>query len=275
MSLRDMPIQSRMTPRNQITRAFLYGSLAAFALTVQGSAAEAQSSTGTGTGRAALQYQLRIQDSLAAAGVSGARVEADRIRNRLEEGDFSVGDRVVIVILNSTDYPVEHVEQFRDTLLVSEARTITVPQSGIMSLDGVLRPELDSMVTAALTRVFVTPPRIITRVTIPVTIAGQVGSQGFHQFPPSTRVADVIQQVGPTGNADVNKITVRRSGSEIIKANELRAEIARGATLDHLGIQAGDEIFVAERRPPWNWQTIIGAASAVLGLVWAIDRIRR
>lgn len=223
--------------------------------------------------RPALEARLALQDSLARTGVESARAEAERLRERLRDGDFRVGDRVIIAIENSTDYPPQIVEPFRDTLLVSEVRTITVPHAGVISLAGVLRPELDSILTDALSRVFVTPPRIITRVSIPVTVAGEVARQGFHQVPPTIRVADLIQQVGPTGSADINRIIVRRNGQELIGAKRLRAEIARGATLDQLGIQAGDEIFVNQRREPFRWTHLIGITSAVLGLVWAIDRL--
>src|SRR5690606_17550147 len=60
--------------------------------------------------RPALEAQLRIQDSLGRAGVESAAAEAARIRQRLAEGDFRVGDRVVVIIQNSTDYPVEVIE---------------------------------------------------------------------------------------------------------------------------------------------------------------------
>lgn len=238
------------------------------------SVANAQASPPKPGSRPALEMELRIQDSLAASGVASARARADHLRQRLSEGDFRVGDRVVILIQNSTDYPVNIVEPFADTLIVSEARTLTVPQAGVLRLAGVLRPELDSMLNAALSRVFVTQPQIITTVTIPITVSGQVGAQGFHSVSPSIRIADLIQSVGPTGSADVNKIVVKRNGKELIGSDSLRTEIARGATLDHLNMQAGDEIFVAERKPPFRWTSIIGIASAVLGLVWAIDRLR-
>lgn len=273
-----MPTPSEMMRHASGTSA-RHGGVAPFVtlltlLTLAPGLAQGQSNVPAPGSRPALEAQLRLQDSLAATGVASARAQADRIRQRLTEGDFRVGDRVVVIIQNSTDYPVAIVEQFSDTLLVSEVRTITVPQAGVLSLEGVLRPELDSMLTSALSRVFVTPPRIITRVTIPVTVSGQVGAQGFHSVTPTMRIADLIQSVGPTGSADVNRIVVRRNGKDIISADSLRSEIARGATLDQLNVQAGDEIFVAERKPPFRWTSIIGIASAVLGLVWAIDRVR-
>jgi protein involved in polysaccharide export with SLBB domain len=276
-----MRTTSHMTrrPTGTLSRlsAFTYGlCLSGLACMIAlASPSHAQSIVPPPGSRAALEAELRVQDSLANAGVASARARAAHLRQRLTEGDFRVGDRILIVIQNSPDYPANIVEAFSDTLVVSEARTIAVPQAGVVQLNGLLRPELDSTLSNALARVFVTPPRIITRVTIPITVSGQVGSQGFHSVTPTIRIADLIQSVGPTGSADVNRIVVKRSGREIISADSLRTEIARGATLDQLNMQAGDEIFVAERKPPFRWTSIIGIASAVLGLVWAIDRVRR
>src|SRR5690606_15926484 len=134
------------------------------------SVANAQASPPKPGSRPALEMELRIQDSLAASGVASARARADHLRQRLSEGVFRVGYHVVILIQNSEDYPVNIVEPFADTLIVSEARTLTVPQAGVLRLAGILRPELDSMLNAALSRVFVTQPQIITTVTIPITV---------------------------------------------------------------------------------------------------------
>ncbi len=225
------------------------------------------------TTRQELTQSLSAWDSLASQGYGHAAREATAIRRRLTDGDFRTGDRIVLTILNSSEYPVDLVAPFRDTLTVIEGGTLMLPLAGAVSVRGLLRPELDAHLTRELSQVFRDPPRIVTSTTIPVGVSGAVGRQGFFSYPPSARVQEVIMHSGPSGNADLNRIVVKRNRRDIVSADSLRVEIARGATLEQLDIRAGDEFAVAERKPPFRWTSLLGIASTVLGLVWAADRV--
>lgn len=225
------------------------------------------------TSRVELEQSLASWDSLASQGYAHAGREAAAIRRRLAEGDFRTGDRVAMTIINSTVYPTDIVEQFRDTLTVLDGGTLMLPMAGAVSLRGVLRPELNDHLSKALSIVLREPPRLATTITIPVGVSGAVGRQGFFSYPPSARVQEVIMSSGPTGSADLNKIVVKRNREEIVDADSLRAEIARGATLEQLDIRAGDEFAIAERKPPFRWMSLLGIASAVLSLVFVADRV--
>lgn len=225
------------------------------------------------TTRTELMQSLASWDSLASQGYGHAAREASSIRRRLTEGDFRTGDRIVMTVLNSTAYPADLISQFRDTMTVIEGGTLMLPLAGAVSIRGLLRPELDAHLSRELSRVFREPPQIVTTTTIPVGVSGAVGAQGFFSYPPSARVQEVIMRSSPSGNADLNKIVVKRNRRDIITADSLRLEIARGATLEQLDIRAGDEFAIAERKPPFRWTNLIGITSGLLGLVFIADRV--
>src|SRR5207244_13071863 len=86
-------------------------------------------------------------------GVSADEVRAETtyIRQRLEQGDFHVGDRVLIAV----DMPAPPLtpppgpaaksteQQLSDTFTVGPSQELTLPEVGVVSLRGVLRAELE------------------------------------------------------------------------------------------------------------------------------------
>jgi protein involved in polysaccharide export with SLBB domain len=194
------------------------------------------------------------------AGMSSAQQEspvAAMIRERLNEGDLKVGDRVVLQI-KGENRPV-------DSLIVSPARTITVQDIPEISVRGVLRSELGPYLTEQLSKYFRSPD-IQAKALIRIAVLGEVAKPGFYDFPAEALISGVFTTAGGlTGGSDVSKTEIRRGTVVIWQKEAVREAIAKGVTLDQLNFQSGDEINVGAKKA--------GGAEAtlrVIGLIVAL-----
>ena len=168
-----------------------------------------------------------------------AREEAEYIRARLEEGDFQVGDRIILEV------PAE--PELSDTLTVTSGRVVAVPQIGAISLDGVLRSELQGHLETELGR-YLRDPVIRATALIRLGIMGAVGRQGFYTVPATLLLEDAIMHAGgPAERADLNGMTIERGDREIWSGDQLQAALVEGRTLDQMNLRAGDRIVVPQR----------------------------
>lgn len=188
----------------------------------------------------------RLEQAASAPGYSGAlrsqaAREASYVRQRLEEGDFRVGDRVVLIVRNEP--------QLSDTIAVTGDRTLELPQVGPVSLDGVLRSELESHMTDVLSQ-YVREPRVQARALIRIAVLGSVGNPGFYTLPASALLEEAIMVAGgPAGSADVDDVRVRRGEEVVWEGEPLQQAMIEGRTLDQLSLQAGDRIVVPRQTP--------------------------
>src|SRR5438552_1709239 len=81
----------------------------------------------------------------------GVRTETTYIQRRLKEGDFRVGDRILLVVEDpeppatgaGTPVVKSSEQQLSDTFTVGSSQELTLPVVGVVSLRGVLRTELE------------------------------------------------------------------------------------------------------------------------------------
>jgi protein involved in polysaccharide export with SLBB domain len=218
--------------------------------------------------------QARIADADAAARNASSRKEwADNVadlnsvRERLRDGDFNVGDRVVLRVAN--------VPSLTDTFTVRGGRVLELPDIGSVPLTGVLWSELTPYLTTQLAR-YVVNPSVEAHPLVRVSVAGQVSKPGFYAIRPDMLVSDAIMDAGGVsaqGNLDATSI--RRNGKELWTAKHLRQEIASGATVDKLDLRAGDEIYVGEQTKR-DWADILRTGAyvgAVIASVYGGTRI--
>ena len=186
----------------------------------------------------------RLELTAQSAAYSGAlrdrtRGEADLIRARLTEGDFQVGDRILLA--------VENEAVLTDTFTVDRGRVLSLPLIGDVSLAGLLRAELEDELTEYVGR-FVRNPRVRARSLIPVTITGAVGAPGFYTLPSELRLTDALMAAGGTSpTAEITRIRIERGRDRIWDEDALQAAITEGRTLDQLSMRAGDLVYVPER----------------------------
>lgn len=165
-----------------------------------------------------------------------ARSEKDLVRGRLENGDFRVGDQIALVVLGE--------EALSRTYTVEDGPTLRLPEMGEVSLRGVLRSELESVITKHLAMYF-RDANVRATSTILITVTGSVANPGFHMVEARRLVTDVLAEAGGlSGNADLKGIRIERGEERIWSGDALQDAIIEGRTLDELSLRAGDHVFV-------------------------------
>lgn len=165
-----------------------------------------------------------------------ARSEADLIRDRLEEGDFQVGDQI--------DLSVTGIQALTTTFTVSEGRVLLLPEIGAVPLRGLLRSELQEGLTEHL-RKFIRDPEVFARAKIRLSVWGSVGNPGYHVVPSDMLLTDVLASAGqPTQGARQDEMKIKRGDEVIWEGDALAQAIIDGRTLDQMNLRAGDQIEV-------------------------------
>jgi protein involved in polysaccharide export with SLBB domain len=187
--------------------------------------------------------------------------EAQRIRDRLREGDFQPGHRIYLVV--STD------SALTDTFTVRSDRKLLLPNLPEISLTGVLDSELESYLTAQVSK-YVRNPTVRATGLLRLSISGAVARPGFYSVPTDEALTDVVMRAGgPTGLAEVQKAVVRRS-SDVVLSNKAVSEAFRqGLTISDVSLRPGDELFVPERTQG-RWGKIAAGVGAVSGLLFSV-----
>lgn len=170
---------------------------------------------------------------------SRAQSEADLIRERLERGDFQVGDRILLT--------VEGEAALSDTFVVAEGPVLRLPTMKDISLAGVLRSELETHLRNQVDRV-VLNAQVSSRSLVRISIVGAVARPGFYTTHSETLVGDALMLAGgPAANARIDGLTIERAGRRLWSGETLQQVIIEGRTLDQLGVRAGDRLVVPQR----------------------------
>jgi len=110
------------------------------------------------------------------------------------------------------------------------------------------------------------------RALIRVSVAGEVTRPGFYAVPIDLVLTDALMLAGgATKDARVDRLDIRRGNSSVWSGGRLQAAIARGATLDELGMRAGDRIQVpGQRDAESTWRIvgiIVGSLATTVGVI--------
>jgi polysaccharide export outer membrane protein len=183
-------------------------------------------------------YSGRVMDLI--------RADAQRVRDRLSEGDFRVGDAVVLFVQGEPEIP--------DTVPVEPGPQVTLPLFGSIPLAGVLRSELETHLTEELSA-FIRDPVVRAQALMRLSIQGVVGRPGFFVVPADMLVTEAIMMAGGPGqDANLDDLRIERAGESLIEGEDLQEALIQGRTLDQLNLRAGDQIYLPP--PPsgrfWN-----------------------
>lgn len=198
---------------------------------------------------------------------SRARDEARMVRQRLEEGDFQTGDRVVLTVRNE--------EQLTDTFVVTAGQILPLPLVGDVPLRGILRSELEEHLKKHLAKI-IRDPEVRAHSLMRVTVRGQVTNPGFHTVQAQALVGDVLMIAGgPTQNGDVTSVYIERQGRKIWEGPNLEEAMVQGRTLDQMSIRAGDHFVVPEARQGQSiGRTLLYVVPPIVSLLVAITQLR-
>jgi hypothetical protein len=210
------------------------------------------------------ETRTELESQVKAAEAKGDKSKVWLIHYRLDHGDFHEGDRIAV--------KVQGAGGFTDTLIVRSGNRLQLPQMADLSLDGVLRSELSSRLTGYIGK-YLRDPIVQATPLVRVGVLGSVARPGFYYAPADLPLTDVLMSAGgPTADADVARVSVRREGQIIIDEQNTRTALAEGMSMDTLNMQAGDEISVGEQRH-FNWAVIVPTVTGILGLLVAFTQI--
>jgi protein involved in polysaccharide export with SLBB domain len=188
------------------------------------------------------------------------QADADRVRRRLREGDFRVGDRVYVSVQGETNYP--------DTVVVEPGPMIILEPFGEFSLAGVLRSEVTDHLTTELAR-FIRMPVVRAQGLMRISVLGDVGQPGFYTMPGETLLGDVLMMAGgPGANAVLDELRIERAGQPLYEEEAVQQALRSGLTLDQLNLDAGDQIFLPMGSPS---NFLLGTLLPVMGALGSVS----
>ena len=169
---------------------------------------------------------------------------------------FQVGDRILL--------HVERDSALSDTFTVVAGPALRLPNIGEVSLAGVRRGDIEAHLTRELGR-YINDPVVQARALIRVSVVGEVTRPGYYAVPIDLVLTDALMLAGgATKDARVDRLHIQRGNSSLWSGDALQSAIARGATLDDLGMRAGDRIQVPGHRDPESKWRIVGIIATSL-----------
>jgi protein involved in polysaccharide export with SLBB domain len=204
-----------------------------------------------------LMSRTELNAAAARAATGNNAAAALSIQQRLRDGDFHDGDRVVL------SYTTDVVHT--DSLTVHAGRMLELPGKIMVPLGGVLRSEIQERVSTEFMK-YVRAEQLEVTPLMRVGVLGDVAHPGYFAFGSDIPITDAIMGAGgPTATADLDRSMVRRGNMVYRSVEETRAAIASGMTLDQFGLNAGDELVIGERPGP--------RSSAILGVVGGLASV--
>ena len=188
------------------------------------------------------------------------RLDAEVIRQRLENGDFIPGDRILILVDGDT--------ALTDTFTVRGDRMLPLPNIPPISLQGVLDSELEDYLTKELLR-------YIKHVQVEATPLVRISLVGFPQgnfftVPVDQSITDVIAAAGGWGSPSAvahDKTVIRRAGHVFMDARSTAEAIRLGKTVGDMALRDGDEVYLPDRaNAGFNWQLALSVVGTLTGL---------
>ncbi|HEX9563820.1 MAG TPA: polysaccharide biosynthesis/export family protein [Gemmatimonadaceae bacterium] len=201
-----------------------------------------------------------------------AKLQADAaaIRQRLTNGDFLPGDRILLLV---------HGDSARsDTFTVRIDRRLPLPEMDDVSLQGVLDSELEAHLRKELSR-YIKPLPPATQLVVTATplirlmVQGAIPSPNFYTVPVDKAITDLITEAGGTGGAQAafDKTVVRRAGEVVMDHRAFADAVRQGKTVGDMALRDGDEVFIPDKASStFNWQTPMAVVSTLSGLYFLI-----
>ena len=231
--------------------------------------AGAQSATVSPTSRMATRAELESAaaefDQLAASTAYSepirgrARGQAVAIRSRLTEGDFRVGEQIVLRI--------EGQLTVNDTVTVLDGLRVLVPQFRQVSLAGVLRSELELRLRTELAEVVPRNLTVTARPLMRLAVLGSVTRPGYLSVPSETTVDALLTLAGgPLSTAALDEMNLTRADTVLLKAAATRSAITQGLTVGQLDLTDGDALIVPLRER-WDRAAVLQIVGLVVTLV--------
>jgi hypothetical protein len=207
-----------------------------------------------------LETRASLEAEAARAETQHRTQEAWLLRTRLQKGDFQDGDRIVVKLLGSVTLP-------NDTVVVRAGKMLPLPSLPDMSLEGVLRSELEPRLSTHIGK-YLRDSSVRAIPLLRLAVFGNVGKPGWFYVPADVLLNDAIMHAGgPGATADMNNMVIRRGGDVIWSQQDTRTALADGMSLDRLHLRAGDELYVDDVRGAATWVQYLQFAGPLVALL--------
>jgi len=194
-------------------------------------------------------------------------VDAARVRARLRDGDFKLGDRIVLSVQGEPNIP--------DTLAIEAGPKVTLELFGEIPLAGVLRSEVEDRIREALSA-FLRDPVVTAQGLMRVSVQGAVGAPGFYVVPGDMLLSEAIMVAGgPTQNSALDDLRIERGVETLMEGADIQEALRAGLSLDQLNMQAGDQVLLPAETPGGIWTrigVIAGLATTITFLIVNVSR---
>jgi len=220
--------------------------------------------------RREFESRAEIEAQAKAAEAQHRPNEAWLLRQRLEKGDFQDGDRIIVHVSGNALMPKDFAA-IPETNTVRAGRRLEFPRMADLPLDGVLRSELNDKLTQHFAQ-YIKEPSVRSTPLVRVAVIGLVGRPGYVYTLADAPLSDVIMQAGGPGtDANMAGIVIRRGADVIWDAQDTRAALADGMSLDRLHLRAGDEIVVPQEQH-FPWLAVFSVGATVVTLFYTFFR---
>lgn len=188
--------------------------------------------------------------------------QAGALRQRLQNGDFAPGDRLMITVLGDS--------ALTDTFTVRMEQVLQLPNLPDITLRGVLDSELQGYLTEQISK-YIREPSVSVIGLVRLNVSGAIAQPGFVTVPIDLLVTDVIMAAGGPGQgSDLNKSQVKRGNSTVLNSKQLSEALRTGRTVGDISLRDGDEIFIATRPTSsrlMSWLPVVSALTTVYFIV--------
>jgi polysaccharide export outer membrane protein len=149
---------------------------------------------------------------------------------------FQPGDRILLRVAGELE--------LTDTFTVRTGPVLVLPIVGSVSLVGVKRDSVETVLAAAIGKYF-RDPLVHARALVRVAVLGEVVRPGFYAVPSDALVPDVVMAAGgPTPFARVDGMRVTRDGAELLSRDSTNKLVAKGLTLSQIDIRSEDQFVI-------------------------------
>jgi protein involved in polysaccharide export with SLBB domain len=184
---------------------------------------------------------------------------------RFQNHNFQPGDRIIVVTRGDSTTV--------DTLTVQGDRTVSLQKLPPISLDGVLRSDVQSYLGQQV-RQYVKRDVVSATPLVSLGVLGEVVHPGYYRVPLQITVSDLLMVAGgPSPQADLTHVRVRRGQSTLIDEHAIRDAMVRRLPLAELGIDAGDEVIL-KPAPQKNWLLIAQLAGIATGIALTLHTLK-
>lgn len=177
------------------------------------------------------------------------------------------GDGIRLIFYNISD-PIS------GDYYITEDGTVSFPYLGKIRVEGRNIDSVKQEIYNKYSNLY-RNPELTVLALIRVNIFGEVNKPGYYYVTGTDKLADLIAKAGgTTSDANVGNITITRNGQEISVDGEKIMQ--SGDKLQDIGLQSGDQIYVARKWFSGSTQTIlIAALSALTSIIVAFIYLRK